>query len=430
MTRALRVLAAWLLLCGAALAGQPPAPPTASRTSAYTAAPIVEAFLVYGQSNAGNGGASTLSMTQQMFPSEAVDFSTGQQVWGGTAITPSAISGMAGVQNTTALPLTIQVAAAFALQQFMADEGLVPTRHFSHSVSNGGQPISVFQRGTVTNTNLMIAANRFATAVPLFGATPIVRAIVWVQGESSTTNYAADITTLISTVVPDVMAQTGQSYSPKFLIFQINNTQGDNTYNQVVVDQLSVSQAVTGALMIGPMYYTPLDQIAGATSTSIHGVEIGRMQNGEILAYCYRTIFVDQKPWTPLQPLSITRSGAVITVHYSTPTGGAPLAWDTTFVGAAANYGYLYTSDTSETIQSVTLGGDGYSVVITLTATPTGVTRSLSYANGGASILAPWSAARGQLISATTQPSLYYRLGYAVPQYVTHYAVRSTGAVP
>jgi hypothetical protein len=386
----------------------------------------MDAVLVYGQSNAGTGGDTPATFNSATLPERAVGFERGGTFWGATPIVPELVSGVARLQSSPHHPLMMMVPAAVALEQFIRGAG-PPPRWFWHTVDNGGQPISQFLKGTQTYTNLMTAANRFAAVTRDAGTTPTIRAIVWVQGESPSPNYAVSLFDLISTLFPDIMARTGQTIAPRFLVFQINNSIAEPWINQVALDQLSVARNNPNCALVSPMYYTPLELFTVSPPTGIHGTEIGRMMAGEMLALCCKALFHDMVDWTPLVPLGLGWTGSEITIRFSKPTYGNGLAWDTAWVGPSANYGFFYGDDQSSSeIASVALDSANYRVKLTLTRPPTGTKPFVSYAMGpgGQTVLAPWPGNRGQLISPTAQHSVFRHLGYALPQMINHYGAR------
>jgi hypothetical protein len=355
-----------------------------------------------------------------------VGFQTGS-VWPSIQIIPELAYGMTKLFNLPSLPLAMMLPAAVALEQFTRDEGFPPPRRFWHTVWNGGRKISEFLQGTQAYANLLIAANRFAATARDSGAKPIVRAIVWVQGEAPSPDYAASLSGLISTLIPAIMTQTSQSVVPSFLILQINNDVSEPWINKVALDQLSLTQDSENCTLVGPMYYTPLELFTVSPPTGNHGTEIGRMMAGEMVALCCKALFHDLIEWTPLIPLGLSRTGNEITIQFSKPTFGLGLAWDTAWIGPSPNYGFFYGDEQSSAeLESVSLDSANYRVSLTLTRPPTGMNPFVSYAMGpgGQTILAAWSGNRGQLISPTQQHSAFHRLGYAVPRMISHYAAR------
>ena len=108
---------------------------------------------------------------------------------------------------------------------------------------------------------------------------------------------------------------------------------------------------------------------------AVHLVTAGYEQNGEKYGQIYYERIVLGNNWQPLQPISATRSGNVITVQFHVPV--APLVWDTTFQAPHQNAsewvngkGFeVYASSSAHvTINSVAISGD--KVLITCASDP------------------------------------------------------------
>lgn len=386
-----------------------------------------EAVLVYGQSNAGAGGSVPATYLSADFPNDCITLRNPYEQMFDAAVDPAAVGQLSPLQNPSfggRSPLTVAVPAAFALEQFQRDARQTSPQRWWFTVSAGGQPISAFQPGTIAYTNMLLAARSIATtASPLDPSSVPVRAIIWIQGESATPGYEASLTHLVANLVHDVQNQTGQPVAPLFMILQVNNSSKYANFSQVVLDQLTVARTVPGALMPGPMYYTPLQD---EHISNIHGTQQGRMMVGEVLALCYQKQIIERIKWNPLQPSVISRTGAVITIEFDLPPGGGSLVWDTAWIMHCTNFGFVYRDDDgSAVIRAVTLGASGSSVVITLSTPPTGANKTVLYAMGQPADLNDlWPAARGQLVSPTAQESYFFRRGQCVPRYINHYCVR------
>jgi len=145
-----------------------------------------------------------------------------------------------------------------------------------------------------------------------------------------------------------------------------------------------------------------------------HYNDYGERRLGEYFAKAYAQTVFGGKPWEPVRPRTITRSGAVVTVDYYVPV--LPLVFDTTRVRAATNYGYLFNDNgTNATISKVELTGPSQ-VPITLAQPPSGTNMQLSYAENepqpaGTGCIGPGTVysqgASGNLRDSDTTPSYY-----------------------
>lgn len=396
----------------------------------------LEGSLFYGQSNAGQGGTpggwGAVNYTGANCPT-AIMFAANSYV-ANTPVPASAMTGSASLQNVPyGTAVTPAIPAGCAVQQFYANNGLPSVPRWWGTTSYGGAALSSFLAGTSTFNNLIAQATAFASVRPDLQAANVIKDVVWIQGESGPydSTYQGLLSTLIGSIQTGVQSATGQTAAPQLFIWQTNRAANDGTFAAVnaIIPMADLAVVGPGVSVLGPSYFSPLNTI-----DDIHDTPIGRMMMADIYALAYKRVVHDGLAWNPLQPISIARSGAVITVEYQLPPGGGNLAIDTTWVAATANYGFLYEdSNGIGTISSVTLGADGTSVVITLAATPTGTGRMLYYAMGPASAadnVTGWSADRGQIISPTTTQSVFYAQGYTVPQYINHYAVKSAETVP
>jgi hypothetical protein len=72
---------------------------------------------------------------------------------------------------------------------------------------------------------------------------------------------------------------------------------------------------------VGPLYRYE-------TAEGVHLVTDGYRQLGEKFAQVYFERIVRGRPWQPLQPIGVSRSGPVVSVRFHVPV--PPLVWDTT----------------------------------------------------------------------------------------------------
>lgn len=103
---------------------------------------------------------------------------------------------------------------------------------------------------------------------------------------------------------------------------------------------------------------------------------------GEYYGKVMKKVIVDRQPWLPLHATNTSLSGNVITVNFHVPA--PPLQWNSNTVLQQINYGFEYFDDSqSAEIQSVALGANGTSVLITLSNVPTGANKKIAYAYTG-----------------------------------------------
>lgn len=125
--------------------------------------------------------------------------------------------------------------------------------------------------------------------------------------------------------------------------------------------------------------------------------------------------------FVPLQPRSVKRLKQKIEISFHTP--GKGLAFDRGLVPESKKFGFGYSDSINSTkIESVEINGD--KVIINLEPLPTGSDPRITYALQEESNAQGWTNRRGNLMSPTSLPSFYSKLGYNVPKMINHYAVR------
>lgn len=367
-----------------------------------------------GQSNAGwAGDAGGADLETALWPNIALTFSASPMQEGATAVSEASLNDFAPITDNGYQNNSTATVNAFALEH-VTRETLVETTPgiIGYTPWYGGQPLSAFIRGTVLFENLMKGCRGALVAAAKYGRTVDCKFMTFVQGESGPlTTYEADLTDYADDVLPEIALQMDLASNPKMILLQTNSEAGDK---RVGLAQLAVATAHADVILAAPMYQCPLID-------AIHSAPLGRMILADAVALAKRSV-LDTGDFTPLQPISATRVGAVIDVVFDVP--GTGLAFDTDFVQSATNYGFAYTdSTTSATISTVAIVGAD-TVRITLNTTPSGSTKKISYAVAASPTVSGWIAERGQLYSPTDVDSAFARLGYAVPEKIRHYSVK------
>jgi hypothetical protein len=102
-----------------------------------------------------------------------------------------------------------------------------------------------------------------------------------------------------------------------------------------------------------------------------------------------------------------------------------PLAWDTTWIAPATNFGFSFFDDERSAVISDVGIISRDTVRIVLSNIPTGANKVIRYAQEDLDYqLDGWSGSRGQLISPTRRPSYFWRLGHPVPRTINHYSIK------
>jgi hypothetical protein len=223
------------------------------------------------------------------------------------------------------------------------------------------------------------AITRLAQAA---GKTYGVAAIILTHGESDSGNasYQAGLYQLLTDYNTDIPAITGQT-EKLLLIASQQNSVNDSSPSTLAVWKLGVDHP-TEVVCSGPKYQYPYH-----AADHVHLETDGYEQLGEKYGQIYFERVIMARDWQPLQPTSVERSGAVITVHFHAPV--LPLVWDETFEPPHQDIaewkegkGFeVQSANGRETIQSVAIVDD--SVQITL-ANADATNLQVSYALTGA----------------------------------------------
>jgi len=385
-------------------------------------------LIVYGQSNAGLTVATDTDtrLRKPLFPRTVVGSSLGFFNTKATMSPNLATAPFTDLYDPPAaighFPATLD---AFAAEQIARDAGRAPTGLYAYTQYQSAQPITAFVKGSVNYQDLIGEIRRTAASAKLYKRSFVVRGIVWVQGEFATDNYGATLEQLADDLAADIVATTGQAVRPELLIQQINRHGAQPTVTGVELDQLALAKRRqgTGITMIGPMY-----QGRFGAADVIHVSDLGKMMLADVVGIVFDRIRRGLS-FTPIWPVAVSRSGAVIDIKFNVPGNGLALDKDV-LPNDIANYGFVFKEDVPTAfIQSVQIVGSD-TVRLTLNQVPAGVNPQVQYALGNEATTDRFSSTRGNLYSEASATSVYYRLGYPVPQRVRHYAVRFFVPVP
>jgi hypothetical protein len=308
-------------------------------------------------------------------------------------------------------------------------------------VGESGQGMSVINKTAVEVVNGATSTGR-AYKATLFEASAIKRlatargktygigAIVLTHGETDSGNagYEAAMVKLWSDYNQDLRAITGQSQTIPLLTSQ------QHSFGFVAGQRSGASVATLAEWKVGvdnpnniicaaPKYQYPY------AADNVHLVTRGYELLGEKYGEVYFQRVVLGNNWQPLQPISVTRAGRVVTVRFHVPV--PPLAWDsvlpmphqTALTQWSQGRGFeLRVGNTVLVISSVQIVGDA--VQITAAANvPAGATVGYAVTSDGVA-LAGVSRRWGKLIDSDRTVGVF--TGQAQP----NYAVAFELAVP
>ncbi len=264
------------------------------------------------------------------------------------------------------------------------------------------------------------------------GKTYVVRAVTAIHGESDhygnefpldgtdgtpgkIQNYADGMLEWQVDYDAQVKARTGQTLDVPLFMAQMSNWT-DVTASKIANYQLEAHVRAPGKVMlVGPTYNLPF------ATDCLHYTNHSNRRIGEYFGKAYLKYVLEGKPWEPVRPSAVTRSGRVITVKFIVPV--PPLVLDTTLVTNPGNYGFRYLDGSgaaAPTIASVALTAAD-TVTITLSATPTGANKHITYAQNvvpGNTCPGPTAGARGNVRDSDVTPSQY---GYALHNWSVHF---------
>jgi lysophospholipase L1-like esterase len=285
----------------------------------------------------------------------------------------------------------------------------------------GAKPYAQLKKGTRAYNNGMAQVAAARDIAKKLGRRYVVEAVTNVHGESDhaekSTRYLADLLEWQSDYEKDVKALTGQSEPVPMFQSQISSwtrmMKGTET-SAIPGAQLAAHVQSNGkVVLVGPKYHLQY------AKDGVHLTNEGYRHMGEDYAKAYRRVVVEGKRWEPLRPIAITRDGAVITIKLVVPS--PPLVLDTSLVSDPGSYGFEYSdsSASSPSIAKVELASPD-TVVITLSAVPTGDDRHLRYAFTGirGARSGPQTGARGNLRDSDPTRS---RSGHPLYNWCVHF---------
>jgi hypothetical protein len=305
-------------------------------------------------------------------------------------------------------------------------------------VGESGQGIAVLKQQTGDTTG----TTGRAYAATLFEAAAITRlaqaagktygmgAIVMTHGEtdSGSSTYQDELIQLLADYNDDLAAFTGQTRKiPMYLSQQHAYPNGTTSLGQrPVANQVQWRLGVDHPddfVCTGPQYQYP----GHGNGDGIHLSAIGYQMLGEKTGQVYYERVVLGNDWQPLQPISVERSGRVVTVHFHVPV--PPLGWDETLDAPVisdwvSGRGFeLRGVSTRIAIDSVAINGDSVEVTAGADLPASGLVVGYAMSSQGvqmttASLGVRWGQLRDSdpfVGSTTSQPNPNYCVSFELP---------------
>jgi hypothetical protein len=209
------------------------------------------------------------------------------------------------------------------------------------------------------------AITRLAKAA---GKTYGIGAIIVTHGEcdAGNANYENDLHQLWSDYNTDLPAITGQTRKILMIVSQQNSC-NDRSASTLAQWKAGVDHPAD-IVCSGPKYQYP-------SAEGVHLTANGYRQLGEKYGQIYYERVILGKDWQPLQPGSVERNGAVITVHCHVPV--PPMAWETNFESPHQSIaewkdgkGFEVSASDGAKVAIVSVAISGDAVVITCASDP------------------------------------------------------------
>lgn len=282
----------------------------------------------------------------------------------------------------------------------------------------GGQPYSALKKGTGPYANGMAQVTAGLTIAGMLGQSYAVRGLTIVHGESdhlaNNLGYTDDLLAWQSDYEADVAAITGVAGPlPMFLCQMSSVTAFGGASSRIPQAQLRAAAARPDRIfVVGPKYFLPY-------TDGVHLTGDGSRWLGEYYAKAYRKVLIEGERWLPVQPQTIAREGAVITIGFNVPA--PPLVLDEVLVGNPGNFGFEFydASGAPPAITEVALVDDT-TVRVTLASEPVGGNRRIRYAHTGVvgQPAGPMTGTRGNLRDSDMTPSQH---GYLLYNWAVHF---------
>jgi hypothetical protein len=261
-----------------------------------------------------------------------------------------------------------------------------------------------------------VTANKRLAAAA--GKTFGVGAVIITHGESDSGNhnYENQLYQLWSDYNTDLRAITGQSQTIPMFVSQQHSSGNPGTTDSMV-EQWKAGVDYPGSIVcIGPKYH-----LAYYTD-GIHLVAKGYQELGEKNGEVYYQKVVLGNNWQPLQPVSVSVSGRVITVNFNVPV--APLVWDTTMTAPnqstdtewSNGKGFEIIANGSSRIAISSVAISGNSVLVTSGADIPATGASVAYAYTSGGTMRTGGTYRWGLLR-DSDPFVGYTTGVAQPNY-------------
>jgi hypothetical protein len=301
-------------------------------------------IISYGQSlSIGNGASSALTTTQVY---DSLMFTAGvraQEGAGTVAENHAAFVPLVEVLNgATGNGETPIGNAAATIKRLIAAENLLAHTQHSYQLLGSAPGVSnnsialLSKGGGAGYTNLINDVTYGLANALALNKTYSVPSVFWSQGERDYTDgtsyaaYLAAFLQLYADLNTDIKALTGQPNDIKIIGYQCLTSTVPST---VALAQRQASKNNPNIFLACPVYC--VEHLAGG---NVHLSDHGYATLGAYYGLVHKRVVIDGGSWSPLQPVSTFRQGAVVLIKFHVPV--RPLALDSVLQPAVANSGF------------------------------------------------------------------------------------------
>ncbi|EJX2556585.1 TPA: hypothetical protein LMR99_001598 [Vibrio alginolyticus] len=230
------------------------------------------------------------------------------------------------------------------------ENGIEPPSILMGGCGQGSKTIEELSKGTEHFSRLSTMISNGEDVARLDGVGVSLGGVFWVQGENNASRHpdAKDYATKLVQLRHDIQAQRGSQHADLPLI-----TYQTAPRLTLLEGQYGVPDGQMLATEIDPLIYlaTPTYHLQ-YVEDMIHLTNVGSKLLGAYMGKAWKRVMIDKIKWRPLSPISINRSGRVISIRLHVPNPPIVIEPDVVHAGFRINDGE------DVPVASVTVDGD------------------------------------------------------------------------
>ncbi|MEN9903975.1 MAG: Vibrio phage VvAW1 [Pseudomonadota bacterium] len=209
----------------------------------------------------------------------------------------------------------------------------------------GGASINVLGQGSDAWSYGLAGVTKAKQLATAGGQSYAFRALCWLQGETDTPSmptaeYKGKLLAIKNNWNTDVKAITGQTDDIPMFTYQVMchaaegqwNTAGGPVTPTAGLAHYQLARENSQVFLVAPIYFVPYGD-------GIHLTNHGYRWLGHYYGKAFHRVFVERRPWVPLWPISVKKSGEKsVDVQFHVPY--PPLVFDTDLVALNKNFGF------------------------------------------------------------------------------------------